>query len=191
MRNSQDLWTGDYHFIEVPHTAVLGKRWCVNRFAVRSGGARIGSGQYLQGLDHTRKRKDKQMYHTIVKRIATKNFERVNDNDYDALLKDCAPNIHHRFGGHHALGGERHDRETLRRWFQRLGRLCPTLKLTVHDVWVKGWPHNTTIIIRGPAPRPCPTGHRMRTTASTSCACAGAKSSTSTPTKTPMSSPNP
>jgi ketosteroid isomerase-like protein len=76
------------------------------------------------------------MYHTIVKRIATKNFERVNDNDYDALLKDCAPNIHHRFAGQHALGGERHDRETLRRWFQRLGRLCPTLKLTVHDVWV-------------------------------------------------------
>ena len=88
------------------------------------------------------------MYHTIVKRIATKNFERVNDHDYDALLKDCAPNIHHRFAGQHALGGERHDRETLRRWFQRLGRLCPTLKLTVHDVWVKGWPHNTTIIIR-------------------------------------------
>jgi hypothetical protein len=43
------------------------------------------------------------MYHTIVKRIATKNFERVNDHDYDTLLKDCAPNIHHRFGGHHAL----------------------------------------------------------------------------------------
>jgi hypothetical protein len=38
------------------------------------------------------------MYHTIVKRIATKNFERVNDKDYDALLKDCAPNIHHRSG---------------------------------------------------------------------------------------------
>src|SRR5271166_739942 len=33
-RNSQDLWTGDYHFIEVPHTAILGKRWCVNRFDV-------------------------------------------------------------------------------------------------------------------------------------------------------------
>ena len=98
------------------------------------------------------------MYHTIVKRIATKNFERVNDKDYDALLKDCAPNIHHRFGGHHALGGERHDRETLRRWFQRLGRLCPTLKLTVHDVWVKGWPHNTTIIVRWTGTQTLPDG---------------------------------
>ena len=98
------------------------------------------------------------MYHTIVKRIATKNFERVNDKDYDALLKDCAPNIHHRFAGQHALGGERHDRETLRRWFQRLGRLCPTLKLTVHDVWVKGLPHNTTIIIRWTGTQTLPDG---------------------------------
>src|ERR1700729_94806 len=81
------------------------------------------------------------MYHTIVKRVATKNFERVNAKDY-------AADIHHRFGGHHALGGERHDREALGHWFERLGRLCPTLKLTVRDVWVKGWPHNTTVVIR-------------------------------------------
>ena len=85
------------------------------------------------------------MYHTIVKRVATKNFERVNAHDYGAILKDCAADIHHRFGGHHALGGERHDRDALGRWFERLGRLCPTLKLTVRDVWVKGWPHNTTV----------------------------------------------
>lgn len=99
-----------------------------------------------------------QMYHTIVKRIATKNFERVNDHEYDALLKDSAPDVHHRFGGHHALGGERHDREALRRWFQRLGRLGPTLKLTVRDVWVKGWPHDTTIIIRWTAAQTLPDG---------------------------------
>ena len=67
------------------------------------------------------------MYHTIVKRIATKNFERVNEHDYGAILKDCAADIHHRFGGHHALGGERHDRDALGRWFERLGRLGPTL----------------------------------------------------------------
>ena len=47
------------------------------------------------------------MYHTIVKRVAIKNFERVNAHDYGAILKDCAADIHHRFGGHHALGGER------------------------------------------------------------------------------------
>jgi hypothetical protein len=29
---------------------------------------------------------DSAMYHTIVKRIATKNFERVNEHDYGAIL---------------------------------------------------------------------------------------------------------
>jgi ketosteroid isomerase-like protein len=91
------------------------------------------------------------MYHAIVKRIATHNFERVNNHDYGAVLKACTPDIRHRFGGHHALGGERDDRKALSRWFQRLGRLAPTLELNVQDVWVKGWPHNTTIIIRWPA----------------------------------------
>ena len=98
------------------------------------------------------------MYHAIVKRIAKKNFERVNQKDFDALLKDCVPNVHHRFGGRHALGGEPHDRETLRRWFERLGRLVPNLKLTVHDIWVKGLPHNTVIIIRWSATDTLPDG---------------------------------
>jgi ketosteroid isomerase-like protein len=81
------------------------------------------------------------MYHKIVKRIATKNFERVNQRDYAAILKDCVPDIHHRFGGHHALGGERHDRDALGRWFERLGR-----------------PHNTTVIIRWVGSQTLPDG---------------------------------
>jgi len=60
------------------------------------------------------------MYHTIVKRIARKNFERVNQREFDALLADCVPNVRHRFGGNHAIGGERPDREALPRWFNRL-----------------------------------------------------------------------
>jgi ketosteroid isomerase-like protein len=98
------------------------------------------------------------MYHGIVKRIATRNFERVNEHDYEALLKNCAPNIHHRFGGHHALGGERHDKDALRRWFDRLSRLGPTLRLRVEDVWVKGLPHNTVVIIRWTATQTLPDG---------------------------------
>jgi ketosteroid isomerase-like protein len=88
------------------------------------------------------------MYHAIVKRIALQNFLRVNQKDYAPILKGCSPDVHHRFGGHHALGGERHDCDALGRWFERLGRLAPTLQLTVHDVWVKGWPWNTTVIMR-------------------------------------------
>ena len=88
------------------------------------------------------------MYHAVVKRIARKNFTRVNAKDFHAILKDCVPDVHHRFGGYHALGGERHDREALSQWFARLGRLGKHLTLSVDDVWVRGLPHNTTIIIR-------------------------------------------
>jgi ketosteroid isomerase-like protein len=88
------------------------------------------------------------IYHAIVKRFALRNFALVNQKDYAAVLKGCLPGIHHRFSGEHALGGERHDRDTLRRWFERLGRVAPTLQLTPHDVWVTGWPWNTTAIIR-------------------------------------------
>ncbi len=57
------------------------------------------------------------MYHAIVNRIAMKNFLCVNRKEYGQILEGCSPDIHHRFGGDHALSGERHDREALQRWF--------------------------------------------------------------------------
>ena len=98
------------------------------------------------------------MYHTIVKRLALKTFMRVNQKDYPAVLKVCSPDIHHRFSGEHALGGERHDRKTLGRWFERLGRVAPKLWLAPQDVWVTGWPWNTTIIVRWTAVQEMPDG---------------------------------
>jgi ketosteroid isomerase-like protein len=98
------------------------------------------------------------VYHALVKRIAARNFTRVNDHDYEALLNGCVPNVRHRFGGSHALGGERHDREALRQWFGRLGRISPTLNLNVKDVWVKGTARNTTVIIRWSATQDMPDG---------------------------------
>ena len=102
------------------------------------------------------------MYHAIVKRIARKNFLRVNEKNFEAILGDCAPDIHHRFGGTHALGGERHDKEALADWFDRLGRLGQHLTLTVEDVWVKGLPNDTTIIMRWSATDELPDGSSYR-----------------------------
>lgn len=102
------------------------------------------------------------MYHAIVKRIARKNFERVNQRDFKSLLNDCTPEIYHRFGGNHALSGERHDREALGLWLDRLARLGQQLHLTVHDVWVKGLPHNTTVIVRWSATDILPDGAPYR-----------------------------
>lgn len=98
------------------------------------------------------------MYHRLVARTSRRNFERVNAHDYEPLLAACRPDVHHRFGGDHALGGERHDVDALRRWFHRLGRLCPTLRLTVTDVWVKGLPHDTTALLRWDATQDLPDG---------------------------------
>jgi ketosteroid isomerase-like protein len=124
------------------------------------------------------------MYHAIVKRIAVQNFLRVNRKDYAAILKSCSPDVHHRFGGHHALGGERHDREALGRWFERLGRLAPTLQLTVHDVWVKGGPWNTTVIMRWSAVQDLPDGSPYNNHGVHIIRCIGARCSISTQTRT-------
>lgn len=39
--------------------------------------------------------------------------------------------------GAHAIGGERHDKETLRLWFERVGRVLPNLNLKVKNIGVK------------------------------------------------------
>jgi ketosteroid isomerase-like protein len=59
-----------------------------------------------------------------------------------------APAVRHRFLGTHAIGGERHDKETLRRWFERLWRVLPNLHLTINNIWVKGWPWHTTVVVQ-------------------------------------------
>jgi ketosteroid isomerase-like protein len=87
------------------------------------------------------------LYHFFVKRLIRQSFDHVNNRNWDALLSSIAPNIHHRFAGNHALGGERHDKETLRRWFERVGRVLPNLHLEVKNIWVKGWPWHTTVLV--------------------------------------------
>lgn len=88
------------------------------------------------------------IYASIVKRLVMQSFDHVNNRRWDALLAPTASNIHHRFAGVHSLGGERHDRETLRRWFERLGRVLPTLRLNVLRIWVKGFPWETTALVQ-------------------------------------------
>jgi hypothetical protein len=51
------------------------------------------------------------LYSYFVKKLIRQSFDHVNYHRWDELLKSTAPNIHHRFGGAHSLGGERHDSE--------------------------------------------------------------------------------
>jgi len=88
------------------------------------------------------------LYSAIVKKRIRQSFDQVNDHRWDELLGSIAPGVHHRFLGAHAIGGERHDKETLRRWFERLGRVLPDLRLEINDIWVKGPPWNTTVVVQ-------------------------------------------
>jgi ketosteroid isomerase-like protein len=88
------------------------------------------------------------LYSYVVEKLIRQSFDHVNNHRWDELLKVVAPNVHHRFAGAHSLGGERHDKETLRRWLERVGRVLPNLHLEVKNSWVKGWPWHTTVFVR-------------------------------------------
>ena len=88
------------------------------------------------------------LYSAIVKNRIRQSFDHVNNHRWDELLGSIAPAVDHRFLGTHAIGGQRHDKETLRRWFERLGRVLPSLQLNINNIWVKGPPWNTTVFVQ-------------------------------------------
>jgi ketosteroid isomerase-like protein len=88
------------------------------------------------------------LYSYIVKKEIRKTFDHVNNHRWDKAVEAVVPHVHHRVSGDHALGGERHDKEAVRRWFERLGRVLPTLQITVNNIWVKGWPWHTTVFVQ-------------------------------------------
>jgi len=55
--------------------------------------------------------------------------------------------VTHVFAGDHPLGGERHSRAAMERWFERLYRLYPKLEFEVHRVVAKGWPWDTWVAV--------------------------------------------
>jgi ketosteroid isomerase-like protein len=88
-------------------------------------------------------------YHSIIKGKVKASFEMVNNHQYDELLKGISDKeIEHSFAGDHSLGGKRHDKINLKKWFERLGTTMPDLKLEITDIQVKGGPSNTLVIAR-------------------------------------------
>ena len=85
------------------------------------------------------------LYSYIVKKRIRQTFDHVNNHRWVEAVKAVAPHVHHRVSGTHALAGERHDKEALRRWFERLGRVLPNLHIKVNNIWVMGWPWHTTV----------------------------------------------
>lgn len=85
------------------------------------------------------------IYSSIVRMKIRQTFDHVNNHRWDEALETVASKVHHRVSGAHALGGERHDKDSVRRWFERLGRVLPNFHITVTDATVKGWPWNSKV----------------------------------------------
>lgn len=87
------------------------------------------------------------MYHTIVRRRVKATFAALNRGDYEPALAGMAEQFEHRFAGDHALGGTRHDRSAMRRWFERLFRLNHHLAFDLKHIAVSGGPWDTTAVV--------------------------------------------
>ena len=89
------------------------------------------------------------IYSSIVEKLTRKSFKAVQDHNYEEVLKAVSSeNLTHRFAGPNALGGIRHDKDALARWFKRVGTVFPHLKFEIKDVLVHGGPWKTTVIAR-------------------------------------------
>ena len=73
------------------------------------------------------------------------NFARLSAGDHRAVVAQLAPDVHHVFAGDTALGGERHSRDAVERWFERLFRLCPQMRFEVGRVFSSGPPWNILV----------------------------------------------
>ena len=87
------------------------------------------------------------MHGVIAQRRVRRVFAALSRGDVGPALAGMAPDVHHRFAGEHALGGERHDRDAVRLWFERLFRLFPQLDFTVTRTVASGRPWDLTVVV--------------------------------------------
>ena len=86
------------------------------------------------------------MYRAYVRRRIRAIFEDLSRGDHTLAVNGLADDVHHVFAGNHALGGERHSRDAVRRWFERLFRLYE-ISFDVERVIVSGPPWDLLIAV--------------------------------------------
>ena len=87
------------------------------------------------------------LYRRFVTRQIHGVFQSLSDGDFPSVLRGVAPDVHHTFAGAHALGGQRHSADAMRRWFERLYRLFPDLNFEIKRIAVTGNPATTTVAV--------------------------------------------
>jgi ketosteroid isomerase-like protein len=84
------------------------------------------------------------MYASIIESKIRASFDALNRRDASVALSLMADDVHYRFEGHHALGGERVTRAGVAKWFERLFRLVES-SFSIKSVDVVGWPWRSTV----------------------------------------------
>jgi ketosteroid isomerase-like protein len=84
------------------------------------------------------------MFKSLVRRRIRAIFDALSKGDYRPALAGLAEDVHHVFAGDHALAGERHSRDAVERWFERLFRLFD-LRFDIRRVIVSGPPWNLVV----------------------------------------------
>ncbi|WP_427869140.1 nuclear transport factor 2 family protein [Leucobacter luti] len=104
------------------------------------------------------------MYHAIVRRKVLATFDHINGGDWEAMVDGLDAPFRYRFHGEHALGGVRTTRSSMIAWWQRVMRLLPGARFTVHEVLVNGGPARTRIAVRLSVAGAIPGGARYENT---------------------------
>jgi ketosteroid isomerase-like protein len=87
------------------------------------------------------------VYHNAVRSKVMAAFTALNRGDAEPALATMSDNVVYEFEGQHALGGTRHSKRAVRRWFGRLLYLIPS-KFMIRQLEVSGWPWNTRIYLQ-------------------------------------------
>ncbi|MBN2762312.1 MAG: hypothetical protein JXR41_04410 [Bacteroidales bacterium] len=85
-------------------------------------------------------------YKKNLKRKILNGFDQLSEGNYKPLTQLFADDVHYCFEGTHCLGGERHSKEAVELWFERLLRLLPS-KFKINSILIYGMPWNTDVII--------------------------------------------
>jgi ketosteroid isomerase-like protein len=88
------------------------------------------------------------MYRAIVAARTRAVWRRINQQEVDVPWRMAAPDLHFTFVGDTPLRADLRRRDEFRAWLAATFALFPTLKFTVDDVAVSGWPWRTRVAVR-------------------------------------------
>lgn len=86
------------------------------------------------------------MFGFLIERRVRAIFDGLSHGDYTIAMNGLAGDVHHIFAGDHPLAGERHSRDAVGRWFERLFRLFE-LRFDVSEVFIAGPVWNLVVAV--------------------------------------------